>query len=198
MILLLLACGSGSAPPPSAADVMWEARPVADVLAGHAHRLETLESARPPDIDAATVAALDERLSRVEQLLLKGEAEALDAARPTAGFPTGPGTATAVVSIEARITRLEDKVFSSDMGDPGSGLFEVPKGPGKDGNGGKGGKGPGGGSPGGSGNGPAGEDPGGGPAGGGGSGGGSGGGGGGNGPPGPPPSGGGPAGAPPG
>jgi hypothetical protein len=178
MLLLLLACGGDSAPPPDAATVKWGARTVEDGLAGHDQRLDALESARPPEVDATTIAALDERLSRLEQVLLQGQLAAVDAARPTAGYPTGPTGSAGTQSVETRLQALEDRVFKVDMGEPGSGLFELPKTAGK---GGKGGPGGGAGGP-----------PGGGPSGGGG------GGGGGNGPPGPPPGGqGGPSGAPP-
>lgn len=180
MLALLLACSGDPPPPPDAAAVTWGARTVADGLVGHDARLDALEAARPPEVSAAAVAALDERLSRIEQTLLQGQAAQTDAARPTAGYPTGPGS-SATLSLEARLTRIEDKVFAVDMGEPGSGLFEIPKTPGKGGRGGKGGgNGPPGGPPGGSPNGP--------------------GSGAGNGPPGPPPNGGqaGPGGPPPG
>lgn len=181
MVLLLLACSSEPPAPPDAAAVTWGARTVADGLAVHDQRLDALEAARPPEVSATTVADLDERLSRIEQALLQGQAAQADAARPTAGYPTGPGGTTAALSLEARLTRIEDKVFAVDMGEPGSGLFEIPKTAGKGGKGGKGGgNGPPGGPPGGGANGP--------------------GGGSGNGPPGPPPNGGqaGPGGPPPG
>lgn len=170
MLLLLLACGGEPSPPPEASTVKWGARTVEDGLAGHDQRLDALESARPPEVDATTIAALDERLSRLEQVLLQGQLAAVDATRPTAGYPTGPSASTNTASIESRLQALEDKVNRVDMGEPGSGLFEIPKTAAKGGKGGKGGP-PGGGAPGGAG---------------------------GNGPPGPPPGGqGGPSGAPP-
>ena len=183
LVLALLACSSGNVAPTTAETVMWDARSVADVLAGHDERLDRLESARPPDVDAATVAALDERLSRVELVVLQGQATQADAARPTAGYQAGLDSRSAALSIEARLAKLEDKVLAVDMGEPGSALFDLPKTPGKGGKGGAPPRGaPGGGGPGGA---PAGPPPGGGS-------------GGGNGPPGPPPGGGGAGDKPPG
>jgi hypothetical protein len=190
VFIVFIGCGSEAPPPPEATDVRWEGRTVADALAGLDARLDAVEEARGPEVDAAAIAAIDARLSHVEQLLLQGQAEAVAAGRPTEGYTSGTDSRTTVASIEARLDKLEDRVFSSNFGEPGSGLFEVPKGS----PGGKGGRRP----PGGAGPGGQGSPSGGTGTGGAGPGGGGPGGGSGNGPPGPPPSGGGPGGPPPG
>lgn len=163
VLLLVLACADSAAP--SSAEVKHDGSTVADHLVRLDARLDALESAEPSaaELAAERLADLDTRLARVETVLTQAQVAAGSGA-PLIGGPVAPSLSSpsTVAALEARLTELEAKL-SKGMGEPGSGLFELPKDPpGKAGAGkGAGGKGggPGGG---GAGNGPPGPPPGGG------------------------------------
>ncbi len=147
MLFLLVSCG-GPPAPASADNVTFGESTVSVALERIDARVDTLESG--PDGSAARLAAIEERMTRLEITLAQSQIPGDD--RPTAGV-VRPGTDSpaTIATMDARISKLEDKVFSGAMGDPGAALFDLPKDPPKPA--GKGGGGgpkppPGGGKPG--------------------------------------------------
>ena len=147
MWFFFVACGS--APPPLAADaVTYGESSVAVGLERLDARVDTLESG--PDGSAARLAAIEERMTRLEIALAQSNIAGDD--RPTAGVvKPGADSPVTIATMDARISKLEDKVFSGAMGDPGTALFDLPKDPPQPGGTGPGGAPtppPGGGKPG--------------------------------------------------
>lgn len=125
MLFLLLACGAPPAPP-SANVVTFGESTVSVALERLDARMDTLESG--PDGSAARLAAIEERMTRLEITLAQSQIPSDD--RPTAGVVKGGLDSPATIAtMDARISKLEDKVFSGAMGDPGAALFDLPKDP---------------------------------------------------------------------
>jgi len=160
---LLVGCAAPDGP--SSATVPHDGSTVADHLQRHDARLDALEAAEPSaaELAAERLADLDTRLSRVETVLTQAQV-ASGSGAPLLGGPVAPSLSSpaTVAALEARLTELESKL-SKGMGEPGSGLFELPKDPPGKAGAGKGPAGAKGGGPGGggAGNGPPGPPPGG-------------------------------------
>lgn len=125
MWIFLFACGS--APPPLAADaVTYGESSVAVGLERLDARVDTLEGG--PDGSTARLSAIEDRLTQLEIALAQSQIAGDD--RPTAGVvKPGADSPVTIATMDARISKLEDKVFSGAMGDPGAALFDLPKDP---------------------------------------------------------------------